>query len=64
MKGKYAVVEVEIIGGEEYQDVMCYNHILIPLWRFTTNRKISSVYRKDKRILARFVKYIILMFNL
>lgn len=53
MKGKYAVVEVEVIGGEEYQDVMCYNHIFIPLWKFATNRKISSVYCKSKRILAR-----------
>ena len=46
MKGKYAVVELDVIGGEEYQDVMCYNHIFIPLWKFITNRKISSVYCK------------------
>lgn len=53
MKGKYAVVEVDVIGGEEYQDVMCYNYIFIPLWKFITNHKISSVYCKSKRILAR-----------
>lgn len=56
MKGKYAIVEVEVIGGEEYQDVMCYNHIFIPLWKFITNRKISSVFYKSKRILARNVQ--------
>ena len=53
MSKKYCVVEVEVISGEEYQDVMCYDCILIPLWSFLTNSKISSVYYKDKKILAR-----------
>lgn len=50
---KYAVVEVEFINGEEYQDIMCYDNIFIPLLRFLTNKKISSIYRKSKKILAR-----------
>ena len=53
MSKKYAVVEVEVINGEEYQDVMCYDCILIPFIKFIFNSKISSVYRKDKKILAR-----------
>jgi hypothetical protein len=56
MKGKYAVVEVEVISGEEYQDVKCYDTIFVPLFRFITNHKISSVYCKSKRILARNVQ--------
>ena len=55
MKDKYAVVEIDMIGGKEYQDVVYYNYIFIPLWKFITNRKISSVYCKSKRILARNV---------
>lgn len=54
MSKKYCIVEVDsTIDGKEYQDVMCYDCILIPLWRFLTNSKISSVYYKDKKILAR-----------
>ena len=55
MKNKYEVVEVYAFGGKEYQYVMCYNYIFIPLWKFITNSKISSVYCKSKRILARNV---------
>lgn len=56
MSKKYAVIRVETIEKEEYQDVMCYNCILIPFLRFVFNSKISSVYRKDKKILARKLK--------
>ena len=55
MKNKYAVVKSDVIGRMEYQDVVCYSYIFIPLWKFITNRKISSVYCKSKRILARNV---------
>ena len=56
MKNKYEVVEVYAFGGKEYQYVMCYNYIFIPLWKFITNRKISSVYCNSNRILARNVQ--------
>ena len=56
MKNKYAVVEVYAFGGKEYQYVMCYNYIFIPLWKFITNRNTNSVYYKSKRILARNVQ--------
>ena len=55
MKDKYAVVKSDVIGRMEYQDIMYYNYIFIPLWKFITNSKISSVYCKSKRILARNV---------
>ena len=55
MKDKYAVFVIVLIEGREYQDVVCYSYIFIPLWKFITNRKISSVYCKSKRILARNV---------
>ena len=55
MKDKYAVFEIDMIEGREYQDVVFYSYIFIPLWKFITNRKISSVYCKSKRILARNV---------
>lgn len=55
MKDKYAVFEIDMVEGREYQDVVCYSYIFIPLWKFITNRKISSVYCKSKRILARNV---------
>ena len=56
MKNKYAVVEVDVIGRMEYQDMMYYNYIFIPLWKFITNSKISSVYCNSNRILARNVQ--------
>ena len=56
MKNKYAVVEVDMIEGREYQDVVCYSYIFIPLWKFITNRNTNSVYYKSKRILARNVQ--------
>ena len=37
MKDKYAVVEIDMIEGREYQDVVCYSYIFIPLWKFITN---------------------------
>ena len=37
-------------------DMMYYNYIFIPLWKFITNRKISSVYCNSNRILARNVQ--------
>ena len=56
MENKYTIVEVVTIGREEYQEIMCYEYVLVPICRFITNRKISSVYRKSKRILARNVQ--------
>ena len=56
MKNKYAVVESDVIGRMEYQDMMYYNYIFIPLWKFITNRNTNSVYYKSKRILARNVQ--------
>ena len=56
MKNKYAVVEGDVIGRMEYQDMMYYNYIFIPLWKFITNSKISSVYCNSNRILARNVQ--------
>ena len=45
-----------VIGRMEYQDMMYYNYIFIPLWKFITNSKISSVYCNSNRILARNVQ--------
>ena len=56
MKDKYAVVKSDVIGRMEYQDMMYYNYIFIPLWKFITNRNTNSVYYKSKRILARNVQ--------